>query len=91
LTHIYLNIIIVAMASDFMSLTEAQLYLGVSRIKMSKLAREKGLEIFTDPLDKRKKLLRREDVERLKTPTPQTPVAPQKTALSSGRKAKGNV
>lgn len=61
-----------AMSTDFMSLTEAQLYLGVSRIKMSKLAREKGLEIFTDPLDKRKKLLRREDVERLKTPLPRS-------------------
>lgn len=61
-----------AMPTDFMSLTEAQLYLGVSKIKMSKLAREKGLEIFTDPLDKRKKLLRREDVERLKTPLPRS-------------------
>ena len=58
------------MSTDFMSLTEAQLYLGVSRIKMSQLVREKGLEIFTDPLDKRKKLLRREDGEWLKTPTP---------------------
>mgnify|MGYP005848794333 CR=1 FL=1 len=68
----YLNIIMLPMSTDFMSLTEAQLYLGVSRIKMSQLVREKGLEIFTDPLDKRKKLLRREDVERLKTPTPKT-------------------
>ncbi|MEO0250012.1 MAG: hypothetical protein ABIN58_10895 [candidate division WOR-3 bacterium] len=60
------------MPTDFMSLTEAQLYLGVSRIKMSKLVREKNLEVFTDPLDKRKKLLRREDVERLKTPLPRS-------------------
>lgn len=60
------------MPDDFMSLTEAQLYLGVSKVKMSKLAREKGLQIFTDPLDKRKKLLRREDVERLKTPMPRS-------------------
>jgi len=45
----------------------------VSKIKMSKLAREMGLKVFTDPLDRRKKLVRREDVERLKIPTPRPP------------------
>jgi len=61
------------MSSEYMSLTEAQIYLGVSKIKMSKLAREMGLKVFTDPLDRRKKLVRREDVERLKIPTPRPP------------------
>lgn len=58
------------MRHEFMSLTEAQLYLGVSKIKMSKLAVEMGLEVFTDPLDKRKKLVRKTDIENLRVPTP---------------------
>ena len=61
------------MSNDYMSLTEAQLHLGVSKIKMSKLARELGFEIFTDPLDKRKRLVKKIDIESLKTPVPRKP------------------
>jgi hypothetical protein len=54
------------MAEEFISLTEAQKILGVSRVKMWQLA--KKLTLYTDPLDKRKKLVPRVEVERLKQP-----------------------
>jgi len=43
---------------------EAMTYLGVSKAKMARLA--KDLVIYEDPRDKRKRCIKREEVERLR-------------------------
>lgn len=58
--------------SEFLSLKEAQDYLGVSKTKMWSLVKLGILKTYEDSLDKRKKLVRKEDVEKLKQPRPRT-------------------
>ena len=53
-----------------MTLKEAQEYLCVSKAKMSRLA--KSLVIYEDPRDKRKRLVKKTDVEAFKQPRPRT-------------------
>jgi len=55
---------------EFLSLKEAQDYLGVSKTKMWNLVKSSILKTYEDFLDKRKKLVRKEDVEKLKQPHP---------------------
>ena len=52
------------MADEFMTMKEAMTYLGVSKAKMARLA--KGLVIYEDLRDKRKRWIKREEVERLR-------------------------
>jgi len=70
------------MAEELISLKEAQEYLGVSNVKMWKLVKEGNLPIYTDPLDKRKKLVPKATVEKLKQPKviakKETPARPPK-------------
>jgi hypothetical protein len=54
----------------FMSLRESRERLGVSKVKMIQLVRESGVKLYDDPLDKRKKLIRREDLDKLTQPVP---------------------
>ncbi len=56
------------MAPQFMKVVEAQKCLGVSKKKMASLLAEGALPFQLDPLDKRVKLVRRSDVERLMEP-----------------------
>lgn len=56
--------------SEFLSLKEAQAYLGVSKTKMWRLVKSGSVRTYEDPLDSRKKLVRREDAEELKRPRP---------------------
>ena len=56
--------------SEFLLLKEAQDYLGVSKTKMWSLVKLGILKTYEDSLDKRKKLVRKEDVEKLKQPRP---------------------
>lgn len=58
------------MPEQFMSLREAREYLGISRQKIWRLVKDKELPFYLDPLDKRKRLVKRVDVERLKRPRP---------------------
>lgn len=58
----------IAMAEELITFKEAQEYLGISKAKMGRLAKEGSLPIYTDPLDKRKKLVPRAEVEKLKQP-----------------------
>ena len=51
-----------------MSLREARDRLGVSKVKMIQLVRESGVKLYDDPLDKRKKLIKSEDLDRLSQP-----------------------
>jgi len=57
---------------EFLSLKESQDLLGVSKTKMWSLVKLGVLKTYEDSLDKRKKLVRKEDVEKLKQPRPRT-------------------
>lgn len=49
-----------------MHLKEATKYLGISHRKMSQLVKERTLEFWIDPLDKRRRLVSIKDLDRLK-------------------------
>lgn len=51
--------------NELMKVTEVQRLLGVSKKKMASLLAEGTLPYVLDPLDKRVKLVKRADVERL--------------------------
>jgi len=50
-----------------MGVQEAAEYLRVSRFKMARLIRDGEVPTFTTPLDRRRKLVRRSDLDALKT------------------------
>ncbi len=52
----------------FMTVGEAQQRLGVSKVTISKIVREAGLQTYRDPRNARVRLLRAGDVERLEQP-----------------------
>jgi len=54
------------MTPEYMTISEAREDLEVSKGKMSKLVKDGILKTIPDPLDSRVKLVKREDVERLK-------------------------
>ena len=54
------------MSEEFLPLMRAAKYLGVSRVKLSQLAREGLISYVTSPLDKRVKLFNRNDLDLLK-------------------------
>jgi excisionase family DNA binding protein len=54
------------MGDDFLPLMQAAAYLGVSRMKLSRMVRAGELAYVTSPLDKRVKLFRREELDRLR-------------------------
>lgn len=49
-----------------MTFTRAAAYLGVSPRKMGRIAKEQGLKVTVDPLDRRRKLLKVKDLDKLK-------------------------
>jgi len=55
---------------DYLGLKEAARYLSVSRNKMYLLVRAGEIPFYVSPLDKRKKLFRREDLDALKSVKP---------------------
>jgi excisionase family DNA binding protein len=56
------------MGEEFMKLKEAQEYLGVSRMKMWRLVKTGLLTVYENPLDRRERLVKREEVGELKQP-----------------------
>jgi hypothetical protein len=50
---------------DLLTLREAETLLGVSHQKMTNLVKDGVLRTFSSPLDRRKKLVRKADVEAL--------------------------
>lgn len=54
------------MGEEFLPLMQAASFLGVSRMKLSRMVRAGELAYVTSPLDKRVKLFRREDLDQLK-------------------------
>jgi excisionase family DNA binding protein len=65
------------MGDEFLPLMQAASYLGVSRMKLSRMVREGELAYVTSPLDKRVKLFRRTDLDQLRSaPRPARPQGP---------------
>ena len=59
------------MASDvYLDLKEAARYLGVSDIKIRRLISKGLLKVSLDPLDDRKRLVEKSELDTLKTPCP---------------------
>lgn len=58
------------MADEYMTLTEAADYLKVNRNRLWLLVKAGQITAFSDPLDRRKKLVRKQDVELLLEPRP---------------------
>ena len=58
------------MSEEYITMSEAQILLNVSRTKMWKLVKDSVLDVYDNPLDKRNKLVKRVDVEKLKNPKP---------------------
>lgn len=54
--------------NGYVTLTEASEYLGVSTVKVWSLVKSGKLITYENPLDMREKLVRCEDVEKLKEP-----------------------
>jgi hypothetical protein len=63
------------MSDNYLPLMRAAEYIGVSRVKLSQLAREGVIPFTTSPLDKRVKLFKLGDLDKLKNaPRPPHPV-----------------
>jgi len=59
------------MASDvYLNLKEAARYLGVSDIKIRRLINKGLLKVSLDPLDDRKRLVKKSELDTLKMPRP---------------------
>jgi len=56
--------------NDYVTMTEAQGILGVSRFKVWQLVKEGRLKTFRSELDRREKLIRRADLDALREPQP---------------------
>ncbi len=52
--------------SDVMTVQDAADYLGVSRFKLARLIRDGELRAYVTPLDKRRRLIKRADLDALK-------------------------
>ena len=57
-------------SSEYLNITEAARYLSVSDIKIRRLINKGLLNVSVDPLDDRKRLVKRGDLDSLKTPRP---------------------
>ena len=56
------------MAIEYLSINEAKEYLGISRTALWRLLKKGILATFSDPLDRRKRLIRRDDLDKLRQP-----------------------
>jgi excisionase family DNA binding protein len=65
---------------DYLTMGEAQQELGVSMMTIWRMVKDGRLPSFRTPLDRRKKLVRRADVEKLKQPQPVTQPSERATA-----------
>jgi excisionase family DNA binding protein len=66
---------------DYLTLPQAAALLGVSRWTLQRRIREARLALYTAGADHRRRLLRRDDVERLAA---RRPVAPDRRAAGEG-------
>lgn len=73
-------------SNEYLNLKEAARYLGVSDIKIRRLISKGLLKVSFDPLDDRKRLVKKTDLDTLKTPRPATS---QRQSEESGHLAWG--
>jgi len=57
---------------EYVTMQEAADMLGVSRFQMAAVVKRLKLKVFETPADRRRKLLLREEVQRLAQPRPKT-------------------
>jgi len=57
-------------SNEYLNLKEAARYLGVSDIKIRRLISKGLLKVSLDPLDDRKRLVKKSELDTLKTPRP---------------------
>ena len=57
-------------SDEYLNLKEAARYLGVSEIKIRRLVSKGLLKVSADPLDDRKRLVKKSDLDALRTPRP---------------------
>jgi excisionase family DNA binding protein len=69
--------------NEFLDVEQAAELLGVTRFTISRLIRAGELTTYVSPLNRRKKLLRREDVEALRQPVPVEPEGTKKAAAAA--------
>jgi excisionase family DNA binding protein len=69
--------------NEFLDVEQAAELLGVTRFTISRLIRAGELPTYVSPLNRRKKLLRREDVEALRQPVPIEPEDTKKAAAAA--------
>ncbi|MBI3970516.1 MAG: helix-turn-helix domain-containing protein [Chloroflexi bacterium] len=60
---------------DFLTMQDAAEFLAVSRFRMARLVKEHRLPVYERATDRRIKLLRRTDIERLLEPHPKARAA----------------
>jgi excisionase family DNA binding protein len=58
---------------DYLTVQEAAEVLGVTRFTVSRLVREGVLASYVSPLNRRQKLVKRDDIEALREPVPVKP------------------
>jgi hypothetical protein len=71
LTKVNISIILLAeveMAIEYLTMKEAGEYLGLSRARLWKIIKEHNLTIYYLDIDKRKHLVRKDDLERIRQP-----------------------
>ena len=61
------------MAEDFITVEEARRRLGVSKMTIARLIHNNILKAESNPIDQRVKLIRRQDVDKLKSTYPVKP------------------
>ncbi len=58
------------MGDEFVTMREAQDILGVSKFTIWRLVKDGKLTAYQSDIDRRQKLIRRDDLERIKRPKP---------------------
>lgn len=68
---------VIEVTDELMTMQEAAESLGVSRFKMGRLVRDGLIQAYVSPLDRRQKLVRRRDVDALRSAV--EPIDPEQT------------
>ena len=58
------------MAIEYLTIREAALYLDVTRVTIWRWTKVGRLAVYLDPSDNRTRLLRKDDIDKLRTPRP---------------------
>ncbi len=76
-------------SGDYLNIREAASYLGVSDVKIRRLVSKGLLRVSLDPLDDRKRLVKKSDLDTLKTPRPVEGATAQREGNGPGNLVQG--